>query len=654
MIQQPNEDRSWSSEKWSPKEDSSVAESCQMNVVETEYSDYSDYSFSEPHSGNETCKQDNSEHDSFHENYSSEETVTVKFHINYENKTDELFTKAFNRNATVMTIKSELKSLLQIPQHHIISIQKDDRELNDDISLAKLGVPILGSVELHVRLTRVSSCKLDRDLIYGHMPTLDVITVRVQQNKNFVKHLVVEIEDERCEKPWLGGYRHRITRVEYHHAQTQTYSLKPRDADSNYVSRFTQAVSTKTQQTNTLIDKGVQITPQMFSIPSQTDRIITADSSQRPASSQTEPEYTSQLYLDKESEQDDEQEHSETGENTTTSVEINPLRMLRPLRDEIEKWNATQNALLNNSPKDRETATQRTQIINQTVKFLNRLNQFKTKLFQAQSSGQNLLFDKYTKSNTFTSTTGSKISIQTVFNQQAKTLKDLYMKYNNDTIKGVDKIRVIQDLINFFKGTLSKSKFSSEIVMLLEEQIDLLSRGLDTTNSLQCRVHQRIGHFLQYGGSDPNDDYEDSNFQIRYQLHQGTNALSTHNLDVYWHLLSHLRNDEIQIFKCFTSVCFKMRPVEFAYLVHKIWQDTPITQNDNNSSQTDQWIMTRWNVREEWTPWNCVLLTKPYFTSHLKADNVECYYDASVLSSVKNNHLKSKMYFQKLIKMQIV
>jgi len=37
---------------------------------------------------------------------------------------------------------------------------------------------------------------------------------------------VVEIESRSIRKPFIGGYRHKITDVEYHHAFTQTPSLQ--------------------------------------------------------------------------------------------------------------------------------------------------------------------------------------------------------------------------------------------------------------------------------------------------------------------------------------------------------------------------------------------------------------------------------------------
>jgi hypothetical protein len=37
-----------------------------------------------------------------------------------------------------------------------------------------------------------------------------------------VRDVVVEIESRSISKPFIGGYRHKVTGVEYHHAFTQT------------------------------------------------------------------------------------------------------------------------------------------------------------------------------------------------------------------------------------------------------------------------------------------------------------------------------------------------------------------------------------------------------------------------------------------------
>jgi hypothetical protein len=62
-------------------------------------------------------------------------------------------------------------------------------------------------------------------LISTHTSTLTQIKlIPVLANKE-VRDVVVEIESTCIRKPFLGGYRHKASGTEYHHAFTQTPSL---------------------------------------------------------------------------------------------------------------------------------------------------------------------------------------------------------------------------------------------------------------------------------------------------------------------------------------------------------------------------------------------------------------------------------------------
>lgn len=56
----------------------------------------------------------------------------------------------------------------------------------------------------------------------------------------FIQEKVVEIERHSQRKAFLGGYRHRLTGAEYHHAAVQTIPKKRPDRGSAVTSRDTQ------------------------------------------------------------------------------------------------------------------------------------------------------------------------------------------------------------------------------------------------------------------------------------------------------------------------------------------------------------------------------------------------------------------------------
>lgn len=123
--------------------------------------------------------------------------------------------------------------------------------MNEQKTLMELGIRAHEST-----LMEVSSAHPDT---YPLHPQNDVLTVQVQTGRTFtctphrgdentcvcpgeggVQELVVEVERPRHHKRFLGGYRHRLTGAEFHHAAVQTQQKKKPDRGAQVFSRDTQ------------------------------------------------------------------------------------------------------------------------------------------------------------------------------------------------------------------------------------------------------------------------------------------------------------------------------------------------------------------------------------------------------------------------------
>lgn len=73
------------------------------------------------------------------------------------------------------------------------------------------------------RLPFLIPCPLSDSCTYvtSHMQTKLISVLATEE----VRDVVVEIESRCIRKPFVGGYRHKTTGAEYHHAFTQTPSL---------------------------------------------------------------------------------------------------------------------------------------------------------------------------------------------------------------------------------------------------------------------------------------------------------------------------------------------------------------------------------------------------------------------------------------------
>ena len=72
------------------------------------------------------------------------------------------------------------------------------------------------------------------------------------------------------------------------------------------------------------------------------------------------------------------------------------------------------------------------------------------------------------------------------------------------------------------------------------------------------------------------------------------------------------------------------RPQEpdLRYLVENIWNSQSALSAHDDLFDL---VLSRWNKHEEWSPWNCVLLTKEEANAHAKLENVNEVKDQSVL-----------------------
>ena len=88
------------------------------------------------------------------------------------------------------------------------------------------------------------------------------------------RDVVVEIERATVKKPFLGGYRHKQTGVEYHHATAQTM---PKSRPQSVVQRFCRDTQTAQQQhmrQQTANETSTQMRQIGTYVSSQQDRLL--------------------------------------------------------------------------------------------------------------------------------------------------------------------------------------------------------------------------------------------------------------------------------------------------------------------------------------------------------------------------------------------
>lgn len=160
-----------------------------------------------------------------------ENDIIVKFSL----PGGEIFTQSFSKNSTVEEMKRVVGEMFKIP-FNVLQLDQGSMCLQDRVCISDIAIERFGSVTLQLSSLYPDRFPLILDNVYPDIPTNDVLTVIVREGER-VKEIIVEIENRAIIKPFLGGYRHKVTKLEYHHAFTQT---APKPLKVNIVSRNTQ------------------------------------------------------------------------------------------------------------------------------------------------------------------------------------------------------------------------------------------------------------------------------------------------------------------------------------------------------------------------------------------------------------------------------
>ena len=96
-------------------------------------------------------------------------------------------------------------------------------------------------------------------------------------------------------------------------------------------------------------------------------------------------------------------------------------------------------------------------------------------------------------------------------------------------------------------------------------------------------------------------------------------ARAREDFTLYRAMLRNLRKSE-EKFKDHSHIVFLLQEPDLRYLVENIWGGQSAL-----SAVRDVFELTlaRWDKREQWSPWNCVLFTKDEAKAHAKMDDVQ-------------------------------
>ncbi|XP_049330548.1 IQ and ubiquitin-like domain-containing protein isoform X2 [Astyanax mexicanus] len=572
-------------------------------------------------------------------------TATVKILIMPEG---HMMTMAFTIGLTAQDLKNHFASELRVPSD-IIQIKLNGVAIENQQTLMSLGVQPHGTVQLEMSSLDPENYPIKPVKPQQECSMPDVITVRVQTDVNTFQDVVVEIERATQKKPFLGGYRHKISKTDYHHAAVQTVAKRRPDRGVEMFSKDTQTVVLKSQAQQCTINTSTQMTKIGLYVSNMKDKLltpgtyITADQlhSTRLKAVITIQTYTrrwraqrltAQLRLDK---------------------ELQLVRMEREERRKIEE-------------KEEQIRDE----------YCRRMNPRKKEDFALLYSAlEKWRQDEVERINATLSGAERKAALCVLLKEETQLIASI----GSHRITAGERNQ--EKAVQVFLNKEHDCKLTKQIVELIDREADLLLRGVKESNleGLRKRIatlflqyiktptfNPQVSRFLQV----PQDPAQlkkniyfcrgcssyllSTDFALTASARVVGLCLQCSELDNearcqkdsshYKTILKRLRETEAESSPD-TKITYLLQEQDLQYLVDVVWgaQSALCAWNDLHDL-----VLVRWDRHWEWSPWNCILLTKDEAATHYKVENMEKAYGEAFIRNIRLKHAQARKYFSQI------
>lgn len=631
-----------------------------------------------------------------------EATATVKFVLM---PSGQVVTLACTLGQTLSQLKDHFAQELKLPVN-IILVMFEGKGIDDNTTLADLGVGPNGTIQLEMQSADPvnTPIKTYRPRQEYHMP--DVITVRVQTEEGIYKDVVVEIERATRKKPYLGGYKHKKTSIEYHNASAQTMKKTPPPSNIPKHCRDTQTVEQRHRIQQTFNDTSTQMTKIGVYVSNMPDKLMTpgkyttADefhfsilmkviTIQKYYRRWLAKQYVRKLKEDKKQREEWERlEEIRKRKEKEERIRKEFERRMNPKSKEdfdllyhaLEKWRQEELERINGSADGAERKAALCMLLDQETQLISAIGRHKLEADAENKDKrvQNFL-NKAAAPKKWKGFDGKSTEMDTPYTIRAKELRDIYNSINMKYLTQDERLDVLLTLKHTVKE--HDCKLTQEIIELIDREADLLMRGVKEGNLEGLR--KRISTlFLQYIKTptfnpeaakllkvpqDPSTLRQNIYFcpscnqylpSTEFTLSSNSrtvgkcrrcgkidnDARTRQDFSTYRHMLKALRRSE-EAYGDGSKIAFLLQEQDLRYLVEKIWSSQSVL-----SAWEDLYdlLLVRWDKHQEWSPWNCILLTKDEASAHEKLVDLEEGYGHIFIHKVQQRHVLARNYFSRL------
>jgi len=541
-------------------------------------------------------------------------------------------------------------------------------------------------------------------------------TVTVVLDDGSSKSLVVEVETAPFRKPFIGGFRNPKTKLEYHNASSQTYIRTKKIDGKARNHRAVQSVqissgTTNDQQTNS--NSSTQMTCTGVYVDPTKDKTIrprpyfTADAwhARRVAAVIVLQKHLRRVHATKRTQALREQKAAviaaaEAKEQAVIAAEeaewqrridrrVNPRTQedFELLYRGLEVWRLEEMEKITSEPAEAHTDL-KVGLLRQQCSYLGAIDQLRN---AANEKNREIriksFFDQSAASREWVDPEYGKVNrMDSLKTLRARELREVYYALGLEKLEMDERL----DILLHVKLIVEEydAKLTREIVTLLNREADLLLRGTKKSNlkGLQQRIRNLFLQFCEDPTYNPiaeqylskhrgKEFYQDNiiydpasnkylasgefdTSTVQRTMSQSRKVKTLKNIataraDFSQHrrILKAVQEEEIA--RGYTSnVAFLMTVEDIVYLIDTIWRGQSALSQE---PELFRLTLARWDRLEEWSPWNCVLLTRQEAETHEELQKLQGNFGgyANVFTrKVQQKHLLASSYFVGLVEAQ--
>eukprot|EP00794_Sanderia_malayensis_P007339 gene7339-8159_t len=516
----------------------------------------------------------------------------------------------------------------------------------------------------------------------------------------------IQILTENFKKPFLGGFRHRLTNVEYHNASCQTYPKRRVPSQTERFHRDTQTVKNKNQFQQTFENTSTQMTKPGCYVSNVTDKVVI------PGNYETAEEkfarrlekviilqchwrrwlaerYVNKLRVDREMRIEwERQEEIRKSKERENRLKKEFERRMNPKSKEdfdllyaaLERWRREEIEKINEVHSGPERKAALVGLLEQESYLIASIERHRIKANnENKEKGIKQFLDKAASPKKWKTYDGTMMEVDTPYTLRAQELRDLYNSLQMKYLTQEERLDVLLTLKHTVKE--HECKLTHEISELIDRETELLMRGVKESNleGLRQRISTLYIQFCKIPLFNPeaarllkvpqdpstlrknvyfcpsctsylpSSDFPlASNSKIvgrcRRCAKLDNDARLRQDFSKFSEMLLTLRRQEEE-YNDGSKIAFIIQDADLRYLVENIWNGQ---SSLSACEDLHDLVMVRWNKHEHWSPWNCVLLTKEEATSHAKLENVNEAYGRIFIGKVHHRHVIAQKHFEKL------